>query len=151
MRLVASLMAPIAWLAAAIFHVTLWTRHTSAPILYLAIYWLLSASASAAILYQHIATVSGVTSNHMQIYIQGFSMLLSALLSVVDCICFYDEVKSLWFSLHNVCLTSFSWIASWLIHCRTRPSCYSCNRSAYLLPYLEFNKIKFVPMGQYIR
>lgn len=91
-QLVASLMAPLAWLAAALFHVALWSRHTTAPILYLAIYWLLSASASAAILYQHIATVSGVTTNHMQIYIQGLSMLLSALLSAVDCICFYDEV-----------------------------------------------------------
>lgn len=91
-RLVASLMAPLAWIAAAVFHVALWTRHTTAPILYLAIYWLLSASTSAAILYKHIATVPGKTSNHMQIYIQGLSMLLSALLSAVDCTCFYDEV-----------------------------------------------------------
>lgn len=93
-RLVASLMAPMAWLAAAVFHVALWTGHNTAPILYLAIYWLLSACASAAILYQHLATVSVVTANHMQIYIQGLSMLLTALLSAVDCICFYDEVWS---------------------------------------------------------
>ncbi|KOB78708.1 putative ATP-binding cassette transporter sub-family C member 8 [Operophtera brumata] len=91
-RLVASLMAPLAWLAAAVFHVALWSRHTTANILYLAIYWLLSAAASAAILYQHIATVPGKTSNHMQIYIQGLSMLLSALISAVDCRCFYDEI-----------------------------------------------------------
>lgn len=91
--LVASLMAPLAWLAAAVFHVALWTRHTTAPILYLSVYWLLSASVSAAILYEHIAVVPGIKSNHMQLYIQGLSMVLSTLLAAVDSVCFYDEVR----------------------------------------------------------
>lgn len=88
--LVAGLMAPLAWLAAAALHIALWTRRSAAPILYLAVYWLLAAVSSAAILWQHLFT--DASPNHVEVYIQILSMLLALLISAVDCICFYDEV-----------------------------------------------------------
>lgn len=98
-RLVALTMPPLAWLAAAALHVALWTRRSTAPLLYLAIYWLLSAASAAGILYQNLTTKAAP--NHIELYIQGTSMFLSLLISVVDCICFYDEVKH--FNTHINC------------------------------------------------
>lgn len=89
-RLVAALMAPLSWLAAAVFHVALWTRRSAAPILYLAIYWMLATISAATILWQHFIT--GPSSTHIELYIQGVSLLMTLLISVVDCVCFYDEV-----------------------------------------------------------
>ncbi|XP_028037616.1 ATP-binding cassette sub-family C member Sur-like isoform X1 [Bombyx mandarina] len=89
-RLVSALMAPLAWIAAACFHVALWNRQSSAPILYLAIYWSLSAVSAASILWQHIRV--GAEVNHIELYIQGASLLLSLTISAVDCACFYEVV-----------------------------------------------------------
>lgn len=89
-RLVAALMAPWSWLAAAAFHVALWTRRSAAPILYLAIYWMLAAASAGSILWQHLVT--GAATTHVELYTQGVSLLMALLISVVDCICFYDEV-----------------------------------------------------------
>ncbi|XP_026329931.1 ATP-binding cassette sub-family C member Sur-like isoform X2 [Hyposmocoma kahamanoa] len=89
-QLVAGLMAPLAWLAAAALHIALWTRRSAAPILYLAVYWLLAAVSSAAILWQHLFT--DAAPNYVEVYVQCLSMLLALLISAVDCICFYDEV-----------------------------------------------------------
>lgn len=91
-QLVAALMAPLAWLAAAAFHLALAARRTTAPVLYLVIYWLLASASSAAILFQHLTTDPSPT--HLQIYIQGISAVLALVLSTVDCVCFYDEVIS---------------------------------------------------------
>ncbi|CAB3242093.1 unnamed protein product [Arctia plantaginis] len=90
-RIVAALMGPLSWLAAAVFHIALWTRRSAAPILYLAIYWMLAAASSATILWQHI--LAGASSNNIEIYTQGISLLMIVLISVVDCVCFYDEVR----------------------------------------------------------
>lgn len=94
-RIVAALMGPLSWLAAAVFHVVLWTRRSAAPILYLAIYWMLAAASSATILWQHI--LAGASLDHVEIYIHGISLLMVVLISVVDCMCFYDEVSYLMF------------------------------------------------------
>ncbi|CAG9585546.1 unnamed protein product [Danaus chrysippus] len=89
--LVAALMPPLAWLSAATLHVSLWTRRSSAPILYLAIYWLLSAASSASILYQLVQVENA--SKNIEFYIHGASMLLTSIIAVIDCICFYDEMS----------------------------------------------------------
>ncbi|XP_035436877.2 ATP-binding cassette sub-family C member Sur-like [Spodoptera frugiperda] len=89
-RLVAALMAPWSWLAAAAFHVALWTRRSAAPILYLSIYWMLATISAGTILWQHF--VKGAATDHVELYIQGVSLLMTFLISTVDCICFYDEV-----------------------------------------------------------
>ncbi|KAF9410974.1 hypothetical protein HW555_010106 [Spodoptera exigua] len=89
-RLVAALMAPWSWLAAAAFHVALWTRRSAAPILYLSIYWMLAAISAGTILWQHF--VKGAATNHVELYVQGVSLLMTLLISTVDCVCFYDEV-----------------------------------------------------------
>ncbi|PZC84367.1 hypothetical protein B5X24_HaOG200320 [Helicoverpa armigera] len=89
-RLVAALMAPWSWLAAAAFHVALWTRRSAAPILYLAVYWMLAAASAGSILWQHLVT--GAATTHVELYTQGVSLLMALLISVVDCVCFYDEV-----------------------------------------------------------
>ncbi|KAM3963463.1 LOW QUALITY PROTEIN: sulfonylurea receptor [Aphomia sociella] len=88
--LVSAVMAPLAWLAASAFHMALWSRRSGAPILYLAIYWLLTATSTAAILWKHIETEA--TLNHIELYIQAVSTVLALFISGVDCICFYDEV-----------------------------------------------------------
>lgn len=93
-HLVSAFMAPLAWLAAAVFHIAIWTRHSAAPILYLAIYWALTTISAMSILRQNF--VLGATLNHVEIYIQVASMLLSFTVSTVDCICFYDEVSTRW-------------------------------------------------------
>ncbi|XP_049867154.1 ATP-binding cassette sub-family C member 3 [Pectinophora gossypiella] len=89
-QLVGAVLAPLAWLAAAALHVALWTRRSAAPILYLAVYWFLTAISSAAILWQHLST--DPSPKHIELYIQGATVLLALIISVVDCICFYDEV-----------------------------------------------------------
>lgn len=91
--LVAALMPPLAWLSAAALHVSLWTRRSSAPILYLAIYWLLSAASSASVLYQLVQVEN--TSKNIEFYIHGTAMLLTSIIALIDCICFYDEVSTL--------------------------------------------------------
>lgn len=91
MRLVSALMGPLAWLAAEALHVALWTHRSAAPVLYLAVYWLLAAVSAAAILWQHLIT--DARTNHIELYIQGISVFLALLISAVDCICFYDEVS----------------------------------------------------------
>ncbi|XP_026757827.2 ATP-binding cassette sub-family C member Sur [Galleria mellonella] len=88
--LVSAVIAPLAWLAAAALHVVLWSRRSAAPILYLAVYWLLSAISTVAILWKHIKTE--VKLNHIDLYIQAVSTILAVFISGVDCICFYDEV-----------------------------------------------------------
>lgn len=90
--LVALTLAPLAWLAATALHIALWTRRSAAPLLYLAIYWLLAAASAAGILYQGLTTKS--SPYHIGLYIQGVSLALSLLIAGVDCICFYDEVSS---------------------------------------------------------
>ncbi|KAJ0180469.1 hypothetical protein K1T71_003873 [Dendrolimus kikuchii] len=90
LTLTAALMAPLAWLAAAAFHVTLRIRRSGAPILYLAIYWLLSGVSAAFILWKLIIT--GATAYHIEVYIQATSLLLTTSLSAIDCISFYYEV-----------------------------------------------------------
>ncbi|XP_050344711.1 ATP-binding cassette sub-family C member Sur-like isoform X2 [Nymphalis io] len=90
MRLVASLMAPLSWLAAAAMHITLWTRRSTAPILYLAIYWLLSSASSATITYRFLLV--GVPHNHVEVYLHGVGIFLAFIMSGVDWLCFYDEV-----------------------------------------------------------
>ncbi|CAK1581991.1 unnamed protein product [Parnassius mnemosyne] len=89
-RLVTALIALLAWFAATGLHVLLWSRRSAAPILYLALYWLLSAIAAASILWRHLA--SGVSTIHVELYIQGVTTVLAFLMSSVDCVCFYDEV-----------------------------------------------------------
>lgn len=89
-HIVAALMAPLSWIAAAAFHVALWTRHSAAPVLYLAIYWMLAAVSSATILWQQF--LAGASMTDVEVYIQGVSLLMTLLISVVDCVCFYDEV-----------------------------------------------------------
>lgn len=89
-HLVASLMPPLAWLAAAALHVSLWTRRSTAPILYLAIYWLLSTASSAFILYKHMRMEPSAMS--IEKYIHALATLLALCVCGVDCICFYDEV-----------------------------------------------------------
>lgn len=89
-RLVAALMAPWSWLAAAAFHVALWTRRSAAPILYLAIYWMLATISAASILWQH--SIANASSTHIELYLQGVSFLMTLLIATVDCVCFYDEV-----------------------------------------------------------
>ncbi|XP_045785770.1 ATP-binding cassette sub-family C member 9-like isoform X2 [Maniola jurtina] len=89
-RLVAALMPPLSWLASAALHVSLWTRRSSAPVLYLAIYWLLSAASSGAVLYNNL--LPGGTLNVIEVYVQGVAMILCLIISGVDCLCFYDEV-----------------------------------------------------------
>ncbi|XP_023943030.2 multidrug resistance-associated protein 1 [Bicyclus anynana] len=89
-RLVSALMPPLSWLASAALHISLWTRRSSAPILYLAIYWLLSAGTSAAILYNNL--LPGVVPNVIDVCVQGCATILCLIVSGVDCICFYDEV-----------------------------------------------------------
>lgn len=89
-RLVAALMAPWSWLAAAAFHVALWTRRSAAPILYLSIYWMLATISAGTILWQHF--IKGAATNHVELYVQGVSLLMTLLISSVDCVCFYDEV-----------------------------------------------------------
>lgn len=101
-------MAPLAWLAAAALHIALWTRRSAAPILYLAVYWLLAAVSSASILWQQLLT--DASPNHVEVYIQCLSMLLTLLISAVDCICFYDEVI-LCFSLVSNKFTSINAIS----------------------------------------
>lgn len=91
LRLVAALMPPLSWLSAAALHVALWTRRSSAPLLYLAIYWLLAAASSGAILYNNL--LPGVTPNVIEVYVHGVAMCLCLVLSGVDCLCFYDEVS----------------------------------------------------------
>ncbi|CAH2074102.1 unnamed protein product, partial [Iphiclides podalirius] len=66
-------------------------RRTTAPILYLAIYWLLSATAAASILWRHF--LSKASSNHVELYIQGLTTVLAFIMSIVDGVCFYDEVS----------------------------------------------------------
>ncbi|XP_063821698.1 ATP-binding cassette sub-family C member Sur-like [Ostrinia nubilalis] len=88
--LVSLTLAPLAWLAATALHVALWTRRSAAPLLYLAIYWLLAAASSAGILYQNLATTA--SPNHIELYIQGISLVLSLVTAGVDSVCFYDEV-----------------------------------------------------------
>ncbi|XP_072943840.1 ATP-binding cassette sub-family C member Sur [Epargyreus clarus] len=90
-HLVASLMAPLAWLAAAALHVALWTRRSTAPILYLALYWLLSTASSAFILYKHMRLGASLMS--IEKYIHALATLLALCVCGVDCICFYDEVS----------------------------------------------------------
>lgn len=92
-RLVAALMAPLAWLAAAAMHVSLWSRRLTAPILYLVIYWLLTSTVSGTIVYHFL--LIGASSNHVEIYIHGAGTLLAFIISVVDCLCFYDEVSKM--------------------------------------------------------
>lgn len=89
-RLVAALMAPWSWLAAATFHVALWTRRSAAPILYLAIYWILATISAGTILWEHFVT--GAAPTHIELYVQGVSLLMTLLIFAVDCVCFYDEV-----------------------------------------------------------
>ncbi|KAJ2952805.1 hypothetical protein O0L34_g7165 [Tuta absoluta] len=89
-QLVAGVLAPCAWLAAAALHVALWTRRSAAPVLYLAVYWLLVAVSSAAIFWQHISTEA--SPDHIELYIQAATTFLALVISAVDCICFYDEV-----------------------------------------------------------
>lgn len=90
--LVALTLAPLAWLAATALHVALWTRRSAAPLLYLAIYWLLAATSAAGILYQNLSTKA--SPYHTELYIQGISLVLSLLIAGVDCVCFYDEVTT---------------------------------------------------------
>ncbi|XP_069365372.1 ATP-binding cassette sub-family C member 9-like isoform X2 [Maniola hyperantus] len=89
-RLVAALMPPLSWLASAALHVSLWTRRSSSPVLYLAIYWLLSSASSGAILYNNL--LPEVTPNVIEVCVQGVAMILCLIISGVDCLCFYDEV-----------------------------------------------------------
>nr|XP_026495227.1 ATP-binding cassette sub-family C member Sur [Vanessa tameamea]XP_026495229.1 ATP-binding cassette sub-family C member Sur [Vanessa tameamea] len=89
-RLIASLMAPLSWLAAAAMHVALWTRRSTAPILYLAIYWSLSSASSATITYRFLLNV--VPYNHVEVYLHGAGIFLAFIMSGVDWLCFYDEV-----------------------------------------------------------
>lgn len=97
MRLVGALMGPLAWLAAAAMHVTLWTRRTTAPILYLAIYWLLTSASSGAIIHNFL--LNGASHDYIEVYVYGVGMFLSFIMSVVDWLCFYDEVSILKTSL----------------------------------------------------
>ncbi|XP_068629390.1 ATP-binding cassette sub-family C member 9 [Battus philenor] len=89
-RLVYSIVTLLSWFAAAALHVLLWSRHAAAPVLYLAIYWLLTSATAASILWQRLLT--GASSVHVELYIQGLTAILSLLISIVDCVCFYDEV-----------------------------------------------------------
>lgn len=91
-RLVYAIVTLLAWLASAVLHVLLWSRRTAAPILYLAIYWLLTAIAAASILWRHV--LSNATSTHVEVYIQGLTTVLAFIMSFVDCVCFYDEVNN---------------------------------------------------------
>ncbi|CAH0748153.1 unnamed protein product [Diatraea saccharalis] len=88
--LVAATMAPLGWLAAAALHISLWTRRSAAPLLYLAIYWLLSAVSATAIFYQSFTTKDCY--KYVDLYVQALTMVLSLIIAGVDCICFYDEV-----------------------------------------------------------
>ncbi|KAL4702536.1 hypothetical protein ACJJTC_001421, partial [Scirpophaga incertulas] len=88
--LIALTLAPLGWLAAAALHVALWTRRSVAPVLYLAVYWLLAAAAAAAVLYQSLS--SNTSKYDVALYIQGSSIVLALLISAVDCLCFYDEI-----------------------------------------------------------
>lgn len=90
-------MDPLAWLAAAAMHVTLWTRRTTAPILYLAIYWLLTSASSGAIIHNFL--LNGASHDYIEVYVNGFGMFLAFIMSVVDWLCFYDEVSILKTSL----------------------------------------------------
>ncbi|CAH2259124.1 jg9979 [Pararge aegeria aegeria] len=89
-RLVSALMPPLSWLASAALHVSLWTRRSSSPLLYLAIYWFLSAASSGTILYYNL--LPGVEPNVIEISAQGVATVLCLIISGVDCLCFYDEV-----------------------------------------------------------
>ncbi|XP_013182103.1 PREDICTED: ATP-binding cassette sub-family C member 8 [Papilio xuthus] len=89
-RLAHALAALLAWLAACALHLLLWWRRAAAPLLYLAIYWLLASAASAAVLWHHV--LAGASYTHIQIYVQGFTIVLALVISTVDCLCFYDEV-----------------------------------------------------------
>ncbi|CAK1552104.1 unnamed protein product [Leptosia nina] len=88
--LVASLIAPLSWLAAAALHVSLWIRRAVAPILYLAIYWFLASLCSAAILFENMKREYSAT--HIEVYLQSISLFCTIIMTCVDCICFYDEV-----------------------------------------------------------
>ncbi|XP_022119948.2 ATP-binding cassette sub-family C member Sur [Pieris rapae] len=89
-HLVASLMAPLSWLAAAALHVSLWKRRSAAPILYLGIYWFLASICSAAVLFENMKKENFVT--HIEVYLQALCLFLTTIMTCVDCLCFYDEV-----------------------------------------------------------
>ncbi|KPJ15035.1 Canalicular multispecific organic anion transporter 2 [Papilio machaon] len=89
-RLAHALAALLAWLAACALHLLLWWRRAAAPLLYLAIYWLLASAAAAAVLWHHIH--AGASYTHVQLYVQGFTIVLAFVISIVDWVCFYDEV-----------------------------------------------------------
>ncbi|XP_038215201.1 ATP-binding cassette sub-family C member Sur [Zerene cesonia] len=97
--LVASLMAPLSWLAAAAFHVSLWTRRSLAPTLYLAVYWFLTTLSSAALLFEHSKRESFET--HVEVYIQGLTLICAIVMGGADCLCFYDEVAKYTPTKHN--------------------------------------------------
>ncbi|XP_063359524.1 ATP-binding cassette sub-family C member Sur [Cydia amplana] len=88
--LTAALLAPLAWLSAAALHVALWTRRSAASLLYLAIYWLLTAVSTAAVIWQQLET--GLAPNQIEIYIHAVTLLMTIIMAGVDCVCFYDEI-----------------------------------------------------------
>ncbi|XP_041976836.1 ATP-binding cassette sub-family C member 9-like [Aricia agestis] len=88
-QLVGALLAPLSWLAAAVLHVAIWTRSLTAPILYLAIYWLLASASSASIVYYYAMK----STMPLEVYVHGVASTLALIVSVVDFICFFDEIR----------------------------------------------------------
>ncbi|VVD03568.1 unnamed protein product, partial [Leptidea sinapis] len=71
--LVMSLMSTLAWVAAAVLHVVLWNRRSASPTLYLAVYWLLTAVSSSAVLFEHVK--QGGTFTTIEVYIQSVTVM----------------------------------------------------------------------------
>lgn len=90
-RLAHALAALLAWLAACALHLLLWWRRAAAPLLYLAIYWLLASVAAASVLWHQF--LAGPSYTQVQLYVQGCTIVLALVISTVDCLCFYDEVS----------------------------------------------------------
>ncbi|XP_050672512.1 ATP-binding cassette sub-family C member Sur-like [Leptidea sinapis] len=88
--LVMSLMSTLAWVAAAVLHVVLWNRRSASPTLYLAVYWLLTAVSSSAVLFEHVK--QGGTFTTIEVYIQSVTVMCAVVVSAVDFLSFYDEV-----------------------------------------------------------
>lgn len=87
----AAFIALPGWLAATFLHGALWSRRSSSPILYILLYWLLSAGTSAARLYYHLQ--NGISMLELNIYVHSLSMILCLTLATIDGICFYEEVS----------------------------------------------------------
>lgn len=87
----AAALALPAWLAAGALHAALWSRRAAAPLLYLALYWMLAALSSVAQLY--IQLRAEPDPSHLHIYTHVALLLLSLAVAAVDCLCFYNEVS----------------------------------------------------------